>query len=148
VLSVVQLQVNPKPLLVQARVGQGDDECSPSLADAIQGPARMRPWPHGYSTTVGRASPGRRRNTVARARPEACRQRLERPSVARQVAVRDVPPSGSALPCGLLEDRERRRMVLRDRQRLQIRDEQRNIFQRRLLVLLEPEAEPVGRKAA
>ena len=38
-LSVVQLQVNPKPLLVQARVGQGDDECSPSLADAIQGPA-------------------------------------------------------------------------------------------------------------
>jgi hypothetical protein len=35
-------------------------------------------------------------------------------------------------------------MVLWGRERLQVRDEQRDIFERRLLVLLEPEAEPTG----
>jgi hypothetical protein len=39
-------------------------------------------------------------------------------------------------------------MVLRGRQRLQIRDDQRDIFERRLLVLLEVEAEPSGGEAA
>jgi hypothetical protein len=39
-------------------------------------------------------------------------------------------------------------MVLCGRERSQIRDEQRDIFERRLLVFLEPEAEPAGSEAA
>jgi hypothetical protein len=56
VVSVVQLRVNPKPLLVQDRVGRGDDECSSSLADAIQGQATsaaVATWPRsGVSPAV------------------------------------------------------------------------------------------------
>ena len=62
-------------------------------------------------------------------------------------ALRSAPPR-SSLPGGLPQDRERRRVVLWGLERLQIRDEQRHIFKRRLLVLLEPEAEPAGGEAA
>ena len=57
-------------------------------------------------------------------------------------------PPRSSLPCGLPQNRERRRVVLRARERSQVRDEQLDIFERRLLVFLEPEAEPTGGEAA
>ena len=62
-------------------------------------------------------------------------------------APRSAPPK-SSLPGGLPQDRERRRVVPWGRERSQVRDEQLDIFQRRLLVLLQVDAEPAGGEAA
>jgi hypothetical protein len=56
--------------------------------------------------------------------------------------------SRSGPPCGVPQDRQRAGVVRSGRERSQVRDEQRDIFERRLLVFLEVEAEPAGGEAA
>ena len=57
-------------------------------------------------------------------------------------------PRGSALPCGLSQDRERRAVVLWGSERSQVRNEQLDMLERRTLVFLEIETEPAGGEVA
>jgi hypothetical protein len=50
--------------------------------------------------------------------------------------------------CGSPQDRKRRGVILWHGERLQARDEQRDMFERRLLVLFQVEAEPAGGEVA
>jgi len=80
---------------------------------------------------------------------------------ALRLAQKECPPSGSlshrpiqvnlvraALSAALRPSSRSRRMLFRDRESSQVRDEQLDIIERRLLVLLEVEAEPAGSEPA
>ena len=69
------------------------------------------------------------------------------PFIARPTLSRASLSRMAAPPCDLPQNRERRGVVLSCRERSQVRDEQRDIFERRLLVFLEREAEPAGGEA-